>query len=148
MDESKFIAHTYLDTMQKNKEREVRRKCFSVDDSLIDEDDMIRPEPTASGDEVFRVRSISLADVGSNCPNPEVVIALKYLWASPSIQRAYERRNEFQLMDSASYFLNDLDRVCVHSYEPTDEDILYARARTTGIAKIEFGFRHLTVGAF
>ena len=148
MEESKFIAHTYVDTMQKNTEREMRRKYFSVDDALKDEADVVAPEPTSSDDEVFRVRSISLGDFANSCPNPEVVTSLKYLWSSPSIQKAYERRNEFQLMDSASYFLNDLDRICVHNYEPTDDDILYARARTTGIAKIEFAFRHLTVSTF
>ena len=58
---------------------------------------------------------------------------------------AYERRNEFQLMDSASYFLNDLDRVCAPDFEPTDDDVLRVRVRTTGIVKIEFEFRDMIV---
>ena len=86
----------------------------------------------------------SEGEIGS-CPPMEVINSLKYLWSTSSIQKAYERRNEFQLIDSASYFLDDLDRICRSDYDPKDEDILRTRVRTTGIVKIEFEFRHLTV---
>ena len=37
--------------------------------------------------------------------------ALKLLWADRGVQKAYSRRNEFQLLDCARYFLDDIDRI-------------------------------------
>ena len=105
---------------------------------------MVRTERQISTD-VSQISDSCLGDLDKICPTAEVISALKYLWLNKSIQMAYERRNEFQIIDSASYFLNDLDRVCALDYEPTDNDVLRTRGRTTGIVKIEFEFKHLTV---
>lgn len=113
-----------------------RRNCFSVGDAS--DKTVINPSiasETTSSENVCSSDPI--------CPCPVTVSALKYLWTSPCIQKAYERRNEFQLTDSAAYFLGDLDRLCVHEYEPTDDDVLRSRVQTLGIVKIEFIFRHL-----
>jgi hypothetical protein len=34
--------------------------------------------------------------------NAEVAKAIKLLWADPGLQSCYQRRNEYQLIDSAS----------------------------------------------
>lgn len=49
---------------------------------------------------------------GYPAPGVQVLNALKFLWTHQDVQRAFERRSEFQLGDSASYFLDDLDRIC------------------------------------
>ena len=41
----------------------------------------------------------------------EMANAAKSIWADPGKQKAYERRNEFHLVDSCKYFLDDLDRI-------------------------------------
>ena len=118
-----------------------RRNCFSVGDAS--DKTVINPSiasETTSSENVCSSDPI--------CPCPVTVSALKYLWTSPCIQKAYERRNEFQLTDSAAYFLGDLDRLCVHEYEPTDDDVLRSRVQTLGIVKIEFTFRHLMVSQY
>ena len=53
-------------------------------------------------------------------------------------QGVYARRNEFQLNDSAQYFLSDVGRLCAADYVPSDQDVLRSRVKTTGIVKIEF----------
>ena len=53
-------------------------------------------------------------------------------------QGVYTRRNEFQLNDSAQYFLSDVGRLCAPDYVPNDQDVLRSRVKTTGIVKIEF----------
>jgi guanine nucleotide-binding protein subunit alpha len=71
--------------------------------------------------------------------NGELKDAIKMLWTSDSgVQQAYERRAEFQLNDSASYFFDVIDRCAASDYKPVDQDILRARVKTTGIVEAEF----------
>ena len=139
-EEAKATVTKYWDAIQAKTQNVPKRMCFSVgdgnDQSLMSP--ATAPLPMASSSE-------NLSDPDTVCPCPATKDALSYLWYCPSIQKAYERRHEIQLSDSAAYFLNDLDRVCNHDYEPTDEDVLRTRVRTVGIVKIEFAFRHLTV---
>ena len=58
---------------------------------------------------------------------------IKALWDDPVIQKVWERRSEFQLVDSVLYYFQDLDRIMQPNFLPSDEDILHSRVRTTGI---------------
>ena len=58
---------------------------------------------------------------------------LHHLWSDKGIQKAFDRRNEFQLTDSVQYFLDSLERVASSEYVPTLQDILYARKTTKGV---------------
>ena len=69
---------------------------------------------------------------------PQFADACKALWNDPAIKNTYERRSEFQLFDSAAYFFDALDRITDPNYHPTNLDILYARARTSGIVETVF----------
>uniref|UniRef100_A0A2K6CLK7 G protein subunit alpha i3 n=1 Tax=Macaca nemestrina TaxID=9545 RepID=A0A2K6CLK7_MACNE len=48
-----------------------------------------------------------------------------------------------QLNDSASYYLNDLDRISQSNYIPTQQDVLRTRVKTTGIVETHFTFKDL-----
>eukprot|EP00808_Paulinella_micropora_P014684 g27315.t1 len=67
----------------------------------------------------------------------ELVQHIKVFWASPAAQAVYLRKSEFQLNDSAKYFLDKVGETAKMDL-PTDEDILRARVRTTGIVENEF----------
>eukprot|EP00298_Acanthocystis_sp_HF-20_P001881 c12355_g1_i1.p1 GENE.c12355_g1_i1~~c12355_g1_i1.p1 ORF type:complete len:353 (+),score=114.37 c12355_g1_i1:98-1156(+) len=58
---------------------------------------------------------------------------LDRVWRSSVIQQTFSRSSEFQLNDSADYFLNDLTRVLDPNYSPTSADFLRVRVRTNGI---------------
>lgn len=73
----------------------------------------------------------------------KVLSSLKRLWEDNGIQQCYLRSNEYQLNDSAKYFLDSLDRISVPSYTPTVQDILRTRVKTTGIVEIQFDFKKL-----
>ena len=82
---------------------------------------------------------------------PQFADACKALWQDPAIKAAYVRRNEFQLFDSAAYFFDSLDRLTEPNYSPNNTDILFARARTSGIVETVFStngntFRLVDVG--
>ncbi|XP_029404797.1 G protein alpha q subunit isoform X2 [Bactrocera dorsalis] len=77
--------------------------------------------------------------------------AIKTLWADTGIQECYDRRREYQLTDSAKYYLSDLDRIEKEDFLPTEQDILRARVPTTGILEYPFDldgivFRMVDVG--
>jgi len=55
------------------------------------------------------------------------------LYLSKAAKSAYARRNEFWLLDSCSYYMNNLERFTEIGFTPTPEDQVMARVRTTGI---------------
>ncbi|XP_013772219.1 guanine nucleotide-binding protein G(q) subunit alpha-like isoform X1 [Limulus polyphemus] len=66
------------------------------------------------------------------------VEAVSSLWADPGIQECYDRRREYQLTDSAKYYLSDIQRIAAPDYLPTQQDILRVRVPTTGIIEYPF----------
>ncbi|XP_050297802.1 G protein alpha q subunit-like [Anthonomus grandis grandis] len=77
--------------------------------------------------------------------------AIADLWSDSGVQECYDRRREYQLTDSAKYYLSDLPRIRDPDYLPTEQDILRARAPTTGILEYPFDldsiiFRMVDVG--
>jgi len=69
----------------------------------------------------------------NNTTFPQFKSMLHQLWSDKGIQRAFDRRNEYQLTDSVQYFLDSLERVASSEYVPTLQDILYARKTTKGV---------------
>lgn len=78
--------------------------------------------------------ALMAADDGASI-GEELGVHLKALWADEGIRAAYERRAEFQLYDSADYYLDSIDRIMDADYVCTDEDILKSRVRTSGIVE-------------
>lgn len=83
--------------------------------------------------------------------SPELVKDIKTLWTDAGIQEAFARSAEFQLIDSAQYYFDNIDRLAAADYAPNDQDVLRSRAKTTGIIEIEFEverthFRMVDVG--
>nr|ANV21085.1 guanine nucleotide-binding protein Gt subunit alpha-X [Mordacia mordax] len=70
------------------------------------------------------------------------------LWADSGIQACLERAAEYQLNDSAAYYLNSLDRLIQPNYLPTEQDVLRSRVKTTGIIEDAFSFKDLQFRMF
>ncbi|XP_045483544.1 guanine nucleotide-binding protein G(s) subunit alpha [Harmonia axyridis] len=73
------------------------------------------------------------------------------LWKDKGVQAAFERSNEFQLIDSAQYFIERLDDIRKENYVPTEQDILRCRVLTREIYELVFQvsnvkFRMIDVG--
>jgi len=60
------------------------------------------------------------------------------LWKHPTTVDCVKRKNEFQFLDSAPYFLNQAEKFASPDYLPSDEDVLRARSMTTGIVTVPF----------
>ena len=82
---------------------------------------------------------------------PEIVMATEALWADPGRKAIMMRSDEFQLNDTAEYFLSQVKRLAARDYIPSEQDILYSRSRTSGIIETVFNlggttFRMVDVG--
>jgi GTPase SAR1 family protein len=69
----------------------------------------------------------------SNVVNLAVGNAIKKLWQDPGIQAVWDRRNEFQIIESVQYYFNKIDVIKQPDYLPDKDDIIYSRVRTSGI---------------
>ncbi|XP_054722457.1 guanine nucleotide-binding protein G(i) subunit alpha, partial [Uloborus diversus] len=75
--------------------------------------------------------------------NPELAAIMKRLWQDPGLQHCFSRSREYQLNDSAAYYLNALDRIGQPNYIPSQQDVLRTRVKTTGIVETHFTFKGL-----
>ncbi|XP_048469885.1 guanine nucleotide-binding protein subunit alpha-11-like [Rhincodon typus] len=71
--------------------------------------------------------------------------AIKSLWNDPGVRMCYERRREYQLLDSTNYYLTDIDRIAASDYIPTDQDVLRVRVPTTGINEYSFNMHQVSL---
>ncbi|XP_065357957.1 guanine nucleotide-binding protein subunit alpha-11-like [Calliphora vicina] len=72
------------------------------------------------------------------CLEDPYLTVIKELWNDKGIQNCYMRRNEYQLHDSTKYYMNEIDRIALTDYMPTDQDILRAYIPSTGLIKYPF----------
>ncbi|KAK9468140.1 guanine nucleotide binding protein, alpha subunit [Lipomyces arxii] len=71
-------------------------------------------------------------------------VAINALWHDAGVQEVFRRSREFQLNDSARYYFDSIDRLADPSYVPTDQDVLRARVKSTGITETKFRIGELT----
>lgn len=69
---------------------------------------------------------------------PEFWEHTQRLWDDPAMKKCYERSNEYQLIDSAKYFLDKVGEVRKDDYNPSEQDILRCRVLTSGIFETKF----------
>jgi guanine nucleotide-binding protein G(i) subunit alpha len=67
---------------------------------------------------------------------------IESLWQEPAIRAQFEKRFDYHVFDGAPHFFlnSDLKRFRLPSYEPTLDDIIFCRKKTTGI--IETSIKH------
>ncbi|KAK9703959.1 G-protein alpha subunit [Popillia japonica] len=129
----------------------VYQNIFMAMQSMIRAMDLlkIRYAESSSIEKADLIRSIDYETVTAF--ESPYVEAIKDLWNDSGIQECYDRRREYQLTDSAKYYLMEIDRVAATDYLPTEQDILRVRVPTTGIIEYPFDldeirFRMVDVG--
>lgn len=71
----------------------------------------------------------------------EVVDAIEELWIrSDAIHQTYERRGEFWILEGVDYYFEHMRRFAEPDYTPTEEDVIMARKRTTGVVETEIKY--------
>ncbi|XP_053903106.1 guanine nucleotide-binding protein G(o) subunit alpha-like isoform X1 [Malaclemys terrapin pileata] len=74
---------------------------------------------------------------------PWVSDALCCLWADDGVQAATRRGYEYGLNDSALYFFENMERLVHPEFQPTPNDVLRVRLRTSGIVETHFRIKDL-----
>lgn len=72
---------------------------------------------------------------------PELAMTMKRLWLDAGVQECYSRSQEYQLNDSAYYYLSSLDRLANPNYIPNQQDVLRTRVKTSGIIETHFVYK-------
>ncbi|CAD5115368.1 DgyrCDS4347 [Dimorphilus gyrociliatus] len=73
----------------------------------------------------------------------ELALVMQSVWNDPGIKACFRRSREYQLNDSAEYYLDSLERISDPSYIPTQQDVLRTRVKTTGIVETHFTHKDL-----
>lgn len=98
--------------------------------TLVDQAIILNLADEVQAKEAFQLlREISEQDVVNN----KVGDAIIALWADAAIQKVWDQRSQFQIIESVQYYFGRLDVIKMPDFVPEKEDIIYSRVRTTGI---------------
>jgi len=75
---------------------------------------------------------------------PEIGEHVLTLWNDPGIQKAWEKKAEYQVIESNAAYFNRIEAITKPDYVPTDSDILLSRVRTTGIVEEQYRIEGVT----
>jgi len=70
--------------------------------------------------------------------DPTLGGVVKRLWADEGIQQCWSRRAEYQIVESVKYYFDDIDRIMDENYMANQQDLLFARVRTSGIVEEKY----------
>jgi len=76
----------------------------------------------------------TIFSIEESCAIDEKVgTAIRELWKDEAVIKTWKRRAEFQIVESVKYYFNEIDRIMQDDYIATQQDMLMARVRTSGI---------------
>ena len=88
-----------------------------------------------------------LFEMTRNSNNREITYELAdiiaRIWNDKGVQACFLRSREYQLNDSAGYFLDKLSIISKPQYVPTQQDVLKTQIQTTGIVQTHFVYNSL-----
>ena len=90
-------------------------------------------EGKAAADKITALPADGNADV-----TPDLVEAFATMYKDSGVDAAIDRAAEYQLNDSTRYFWERAEEILKSDYLPTEQDVLRARVRTTGIVQQNF----------
>ncbi|MES1920988.1 hypothetical protein MHBO_002593 [Bonamia ostreae] len=70
--------------------------------------------------------------------SPEEASAVSKLWENESVRMAFDNKTSHYIPDSAPYYFDNVERFSRVDFEPTEEDIIMSRVRTTGMIITDF----------
>ncbi|XP_072308801.1 guanine nucleotide-binding protein G(i) subunit alpha-2-like [Eucyclogobius newberryi] len=103
----------------------------------------IHYEDLTRADDARQLFALSSTAEEQGSMSDELASVIKRLWADGGVQSCFTRAREYQVNDSAPYYLNDLERISRPDYIPTQQDVLRTRVKTTGIVETHFTFKDL-----
>jgi GTPase SAR1 family protein len=141
---STFVKQTKLIAGSKDIAPEMASSVLTLRWNAIESLQILLREAAQQGityaDESLTSSAAAVAALEINLPldfTEQLARDIYALWMSSEIQRIFARRSEFWLLDTAPYYLNEVVRFASADFEPTEDDFMMTRTRTTGIAVSE-----------
>jgi len=109
----------------------IRRNCIEAIQTLLEASITLNISLDNSNlkEDFDKVKSL---DVNETL-NEDLAISIDNLWNDKGIQLVYQNRDKFWHMDATHYYLREVHRIGDSEFEPTEEDCIMTRVRTTGI---------------
>lgn len=107
----------------------LRRNCIEAIQTLIEASRNLCVPGAGDADILNEV----LAWDSNNPLTIEMATKINTVWNHPCIKATFERRSEYWNMDATPFYLNEVFRISDPDFEPSEEDMVMARVRTTGI---------------
>ena len=109
----------------------LRRNCVEAMQTLLNASRTLK---ISLGNSKLQSDFDELVQLDSNATlTPELAIKIDSLWHDSGIKATFDRRTEFWNMDATPYYLNEIIRIAEPDFEPTEDDMVMTRVRTTGI---------------
>ncbi|KAG7087734.1 hypothetical protein E1B28_013679 [Marasmius oreades] len=91
-----------------------------------------------ASDSLRKIRGVDdeISEVIAGCRDD-----MKAIWEDTTIRKMLTV-TKTKMEESPGFFLNDVERIAVNDYEPTDDDIIRARLRTLGVQEYRITFDH------
>ena len=83
------------------------------------------------------VDDINDLDLDDEELTPEVADKIFTVWNNSEIKKVYEKDESYGINKNADFFLDNVKRIAQENYMPTNEDILKAYLRTSGISNLQ-----------
>lgn len=112
----------YRDIIYSNMIGTIKTLCELAEEKGITND--IRAQ-----EELLYIKGLSNKDA----VNREAGNFITRLFNDPIIQSIWNIRADYQLSESITYYLENLDTVCSKNFIPSNDDILHARVRTSDV---------------
>ncbi|KAH7909587.1 guanine nucleotide binding protein, alpha subunit [Hygrophoropsis aurantiaca] len=133
---------TYRPTIYKNTVDSAQAIVLAMRKLKVD---CVLPANRANADRILDFR---VDRSGGSVLTEEIAQAIHDLWTDPIISKIMDHSSEFYLMDSAAYFFGEVLRIGGTQYVPTENDVLRARQKTTGITETRFNMGQLSIHMF
>lgn len=85
-----------------------------------------------------RANQVLALDFKTTVIDEEIGSLLQSVWDDPGIQASWNQRSNIQVQDALEYYMSGISRISSSSYEPSTDDILRTRVRTSGIVEENF----------
>lgn len=134
------VEDPFSEEERQQKKEEIRRNVKDAIFTIVTAMGNIDPPVTLEKSENESAREFVVRECGSNdfAYPSEFWEHTENLWADTGVRKCFERSNEYQLIDSAKYFLDKVGVVKTPEYNPTEQDILRCRVLTSGIFETKF----------
>jgi len=128
---------TYKILIHKNTIDSIQSLCQAMEQLKISYE---RHENQAKAENIMAIQVNNLQNIHLS----DLAHDIKSIWNDLGSKKCIARSNEWHLLDSAEYFISNIDRIFADNYDPTEQDILRSRISTTGIIETLFKLDKLT----